>query len=380
MGETRVHFDGLNALRFIAASLVVVGHTSRVLDFFGVGSSPAWLNPETGKLAVMLFFVLSGFLITYLLLVERASAGEISIHNFYLRRMLRIWPLYYLLVFTAFLLLPKISFLEVPSWSIAQYHWWPNFLLYATIFPNLASPIPYVSHLWSIGVEEQFYLVWPIVMKYVRGLTALLIAIVIVYPATLWLVTFVPAAARGRVLVRLFEALFLFRVDCLVLGALAALALFHRVRAVLAVVYSRAAQIVVLAALGFLYVCWVDLQFLTYEVYGLLFAVLILNVCSNPRSLVKLNQPVFESLGRVSYGIYMYHPLAVVLTVKLMVLCTPGVVRASFFRVVAHLLAMVVTIGFSYASYYWFEWRFLRLKLKVSSIVSGDLVSAKDAA
>lgn len=379
MGETRVHFNGLNALRFIAASLVVVGHTSLVLDFFGFQSSTAWLNPETGKLAVMLFFVLSGFLITYLLLTERASAGAISIRNFYLRRMLRIWPLYYLLVLTAFLLLPRISFLEVPSWSIGQYRWWPNFLLYATIFPNLASPIPYVSHLWSIGVEEQFYLVWPIVMKYVRKPAALLVAIVIVYPATLWLVTFVPVAARGRVLATLLDALYLFRVDCLVLGALGALALFHQVRAVLSVVYSRTVQAAILAALGFLYVRWVDLRFLTYEVYGVLFVVLILNVCSNPRSLVKLDHPVFESLGRVSYGIYMYHPLAVVLTIKSMALCAPGFARTVFFQAAAHLLVMAVTIGFAYASYHWFEWRFLRLKLKVSSIVSGDLVSAKEA-
>jgi len=122
------------------------------------------VNPETGKIAVICFFVLSGFLITYLLLAEERHTGSISTRDFYARRILRIWPLYYVLVLAAFFVFPRIPVfagaLKFPEESRAR-----SFFLYMSIFPNLAAPFPYLGHLWSIGVEEQFYIAWPLLLK-----------------------------------------------------------------------------------------------------------------------------------------------------------------------------------------------------------------------
>ena len=175
MTSDRIHFKGLNAVRFLAAAVVAIAHASVLLMWepstypHGLGEIPnvarsGGLNPETAKLAVICFFVLSGFLITYLLLAEEARTGAISIRAFYLRRILRIWPLYYLLVLCGFLLLPHVSLLGLPIPPVHEHSWWLEFALYMTVFPNLAVPVPYLAHLWSIGVEEQFYILWPILL------------------------------------------------------------------------------------------------------------------------------------------------------------------------------------------------------------------------
>ena len=93
-GQHKVHLKGLNGLRAIAALAVVVLHTSIGLGPFGL----PWnrLGNQLGMFGVTIFFSLSGFLITYLLLLEKNDCGDISVKDFYIRRILRIWPLYFL--------------------------------------------------------------------------------------------------------------------------------------------------------------------------------------------------------------------------------------------------------------------------------------------
>lgn len=100
------HFLGLNALRFFAAFLVVLHHAEQIRlknDLFNLKNFSLFNN---GGIAVSFFFVLSGFLISYLLLKEVKQTGDISIKKFYVRRILRIWPLYFLLVFIGALIIP----------------------------------------------------------------------------------------------------------------------------------------------------------------------------------------------------------------------------------------------------------------------------------
>ena len=95
----KVYFPNINGLRFIAALLVIIHHTEQIKDILGL--SNYWSTPiirSIGGLGVLLFFVLSGFLITFLLLDEESTTGTISIKKFYIRRILRIWPLYYLIL------------------------------------------------------------------------------------------------------------------------------------------------------------------------------------------------------------------------------------------------------------------------------------------
>src|SRR5574337_816257 len=97
---TSVYFPGFNGVRFFAAILVLVDHTELFRSY--IGFDTFWadnFSSHLGALGVTIFFVLSGFLITYLLLCERKEFNTINIRDFYLRRILRIWPLYYLILF-----------------------------------------------------------------------------------------------------------------------------------------------------------------------------------------------------------------------------------------------------------------------------------------
>src|SRR5918998_5183317 len=116
--QTKVYFPGLNGLRFFAAMLVVFGHVELLKEYHGYSNIHSNLAVyELGRMGVTFFFVLSGFLISYLLFAEQKSAGTISIRKFYIRRVLRIWPLYFLIVILAFFVLPRLPFFNIPGLS-----------------------------------------------------------------------------------------------------------------------------------------------------------------------------------------------------------------------------------------------------------------------
>src|SRR5690606_24795997 len=104
IGKDRIYLPGLNGIRAIAAFAVVISHTNGRLGEFGLSKLPYW---DLAGFGVTIFFTLSGFLITYLLLKERAKTGTIKVRKFYVRRLLRIWPLYY---FYLFLILAIVGF------------------------------------------------------------------------------------------------------------------------------------------------------------------------------------------------------------------------------------------------------------------------------
>ena len=92
------YLPGLNSLRFFAAFFVVISHANISLDKSGISPASSLAMLNRGGDAVDFFFTLSGFLITYLLITELNDTGNISIGRFYLRRVYRIWPLYYLVI------------------------------------------------------------------------------------------------------------------------------------------------------------------------------------------------------------------------------------------------------------------------------------------
>ena len=169
----RVYFKGLKFLRFIAASMVVVHHIEQYKCKLGIPN--LWSNGvirNLGDKGVTLFFVLSGFLITFLLLKEKEQTGKINIKYFYFRRVLRIWPLYFLVVFSSIFLFPHLSFFRTNETSVIENKFLEILLLSICILPNMTmlyvGAIPFSSQTWSIGVEEQFYIVWPVLIKYTK--------------------------------------------------------------------------------------------------------------------------------------------------------------------------------------------------------------------
>ena len=120
---TKVYFKNLNAIRFIAASFVIVAHIEFFKKLFYL---PNFFDNAVisiiGRLGVVLFFVLSGFLISYLLFVEKEVTKTISVRKFYIRRMLRIWPLYFLIILLAFFIFPYIKLLKIPNEELTSWH------------------------------------------------------------------------------------------------------------------------------------------------------------------------------------------------------------------------------------------------------------------
>jgi peptidoglycan/LPS O-acetylase OafA/YrhL len=142
------HFNSLDGLRAISILMVLVGHLNGTRGFFqanlGIG--------DYAHLGVVVFFVISGFLITSLLLLEHEEKGAISLKLFYARRAVRIFP---------------ASYFYITCVSIL---WWMGFVpmhlrdfLHAVTYTvnYLPNPAWHIGHLWSLSVEEQFYLLWP---------------------------------------------------------------------------------------------------------------------------------------------------------------------------------------------------------------------------
>jgi peptidoglycan/LPS O-acetylase OafA/YrhL len=143
----------LNGLRAISILIVIVYH---LFHFnLGLDEDAIYRIPVlNGRFGVNVFFVISGFIITTLLLQEEKRSGAISVKNFYVRRSLRIFPAYYFLL-GVYALLQLLGYISIPSPA------WMTALTYTKYF-NYSLEY-YTTHFWSLAIEENFYLFWPLI-------------------------------------------------------------------------------------------------------------------------------------------------------------------------------------------------------------------------
>lgn len=355
----RTHFPGLNALRFYAALAVVYLHIDQNLrprPFLAQILRPFLIDAGS---AVNLFFVLSGFLITYLLLREQAANGDVAVGKFYLRRMLRIWPLYYFVVILGLLVFPLVF---GPGYSLSVFSAGQSsdvlpvsvkLILAFLLLPNFASISAPMIHIWSIGVEEQFYLAWPWVARNKTRILKVCFGILVIKFA---LAPILPLVVNTPGALAIFSEL---RFECMAIGALGAYAYFQGY-SWLKWCYHPVAQVFGWGA----FVCAAMLQLAiepyTNAIMATAFVVVILNVATNPRSLVRLNHPILERMGRVSYGLYMYHFPFLYLVLRLAQYLS--LADAPWFPTVFFVVSLVGTWLVAELSYRWLETPFLNLK------------------
>ena len=144
----------LDGWRAVSIGLVLVAHASSTAGFpAGWHRLLADYSETVGNWGVRFFFIISGFLITHLLIQESAETGGISLKNFYARRALRILPVcyFYLLVLACF-----THYTQDAAMWVANLTFTTNFLTLRHVYPT--------GHLWSLGVEEQFYIFWPVLL------------------------------------------------------------------------------------------------------------------------------------------------------------------------------------------------------------------------
>ncbi len=335
------HLPALDGLRMVAVLTVILNHV-------GYAAVPA-------DLGVSIFFVLSGFLITWLLLKEKERTGAISLKSFYLRRLFRLLPAYY--VFLAIVLTNYFgrSHGDVhPRTDIIL----PSLLYYANYFNAFHDhpPTP-ISHTWSLAVEEQFYLLWPLAFSFfmARGRPAVLrfLVVSILLVASWRSYLFCVVHVGTAYVYNAFDT----RFDNLAVGCLAAMLVqstevlalaekisrraFYPVFTIVLIGCSRAMPDAYHYSVGF-----------TVEATLLAIAILQIMALATRPAWRWLSHPASVYIGTISYPMYLYHGLCASLSLRLF----PDRVLPRFPLVVG----LAIVLGT--ASFYVVEKPFLRLR------------------
>jgi peptidoglycan/LPS O-acetylase OafA/YrhL len=368
----KVHFHGLDSLRFWAALFVIIGHIPMNQDSVGLPSPSYGALFFRGAPAVSFFFTLSGFLITYLLLAELRRTGGVHVGSFYLRRVCRIWPLYFLIVgFGLFFynaLLPRLHIPYKIEYTIPF-----ALLLYSFFLPNLMNSLYTVggilNPLWSIGVEEQFYLFWAPAVKRFHARLPRVCWIVLGLSLIGFCLNHFGLLGTGRSW-KFFSQL---KFHFMAAGGLCAVWL-HRKRDTLLslpVFTNRFLQIALFAVLLDFYLAdFAGWGWFSEEIVQIvLYSWLIVTVAANPRNVIPAGNRFFEYLGKISYGIYMYHMIAVYTTSQVFKTSSWWHGHLWLYCVAYYAMALALVLLIAHFSYRWLELPFLRLKERRFSLL-----------
>jgi peptidoglycan/LPS O-acetylase OafA/YrhL len=373
--EKKVFFPGLDTLRAIGALSVVIGHIELTKSEFKL---PNLLNIDyfsntSGHLGVMLFYVLSGFLITYLLLKEKEAFNKVHIGSFLMRRFLRIWPIYIVSVLFIYFFLPLI----IESNYYGKPDYLENGLNFSTLFiyifmvPNLMvfgiNGIGAGFHLGSIGVEEQFYLLWPFVISLFKKQIYIMYFLILFIPVIPHIFDYVNHNYYGSNLKSLTQLrLFFeyFKINSMAVGGLIAY-LYFKGHRIINVLFHPIVEISAYA-LGFGgWLLGIIFPYFTDEIYSLLFAIIIVNSAVNTKKIIDIENFFLNKIGKISYGIYVFHWLIIYLVI---VLLSKLELNNLVFQSLLYLLVLTLTILISHFSFHYFEIKFIRLKRYFSYI------------
>jgi peptidoglycan/LPS O-acetylase OafA/YrhL len=241
----------------------------------------------------------------------------------------------------------------------------PNIVLY------VSGIIPFISQTWSIGTEEQFYFIWPVLFKKIKNKYLLLSSIIVLYTIIRYTLAHLPANYTVNLLIFFWSA---FPIDNMAIGGLFAVMIHDQDKISLtlkSIVFHKATQILTTILLIVSLVWGLIVPYFLFEYYSVLFGIIIVNLAANDRRLINIEFSFLKYLGKISYGLYMYHSLAIAITLSVMIHFN----QTSNF--ILYPVALLLTILLSEISYTYFEQRFIKKKRKFSVVVSGDNVEEK---
>jgi peptidoglycan/LPS O-acetylase OafA/YrhL len=355
-----LYYPAVDGLRFIAFLLVFIGH------FHGFIISN-YLS-HIGWSGVELFFLLSGFLLTKLLVTEYNQTGKVNLYKYFIRRVLRIWPLYFLYLFAIIIVFHYLGDYPVSlSRLLGNIFFYDNIMtaLYG-LNQNLAT-----GHLWSISLEEQYYLVLPF-----------LIPLLIIKPKKRILFIIIPVFVF-LIIIRYFLApmhlryTFVYALplsgDSFLAGILLGLGIIDKWAKKINTVIAFLLGIGFLILLVFLpHASTTNNEILLSLIYLVpalaFFFIFIAVVYTNqgPLFWVFCNKPI-RYLGKISFGLYIFHVLANRITYHFYSLSGKPMDGWGF------LLSLSITVGLSILSYELFEKYFLKMKSKFTIIKNRDV-------
>lgn len=361
-----IYLPGLNGLRAIAAIAVVFSHITLELYQFGLNSKIFGVNYEGEAMGlalaghgVTIFFTLSGFLITYLILKEK-ELGKVNIKAFYVRRILRIWPLYYLYFFLVLAIIFLFS-IHYPASSVPFY-----VFLAANVPFFLGKTLPLLAHFWSLGVEEQFYLFFPQIAKLsnvnMMKVVKALIVVFLFLKFICWILDRKYAIPLPLAIVEVT------RFDTMLIGVLAAMYYYQQNKLFIQITTHISTQII----------AWVCVIIITInkfnvasvidsELICLISVALIMGQVTKRNNIINLENRVCDFVGKISFGIYVIHPLLIFFFVKLI-----GKFQSQYLQnyLLVYGCVLVATILVAYISYEYYEKWFLKLKSKYTTVKS----------
>jgi peptidoglycan/LPS O-acetylase OafA/YrhL len=379
VSQAKVYFKNLDGIRCLAAVMVLMQHVSDYKKDLGtdVANAERPFVSSLGMFGVTLFFVLSGFLIFYLLFTEKKLTGTVRVKDFYIRRMLRIWPLYF-----GFGILSILGIDLVLKYMGAPVHTpvAENFFYLFTFSINLQMVFTTMNRgiielYWSVCIEEQFYLFAPWLVKKGKAMLSIILGLI----ATGIFTRFLMAWLHSSHTVSFDEALnplgFFTTCwfDAFGYGIFAAWLHFNRdiYQRIRPVVENRWIQGAVLL-FTLLYITNIIPRPELIEEYffstipAILFAFIIL-AASTGNFIFNLEYPLLKRIGRYSYGIYVFHAsiAQICLFVFLKLFSRSNVFVFEFLYPLTCLAGVILVSGLSYELY---EKRFLRIKKKFTLV------------
>jgi peptidoglycan/LPS O-acetylase OafA/YrhL len=367
VSQQAIHLPGLNGLRALAAITVLWGHVfSRTFGQWGKLQGGGFSLIADG---VTMFFVISGFLITYLLMNEKNSTCTIDVPKFYLRRILRIWPIYYGYLLFAIVVL----FVLGRQGEVIDNRLWYYVFFAANIPFCTASGLWPIVHFWSIGVEEQFYLFWPWLVKYSKK-RLLQVAIII---CCFWLV-----CKYGSLLIggkcwayRFFSVT---RFDCMMIGAIGAILYYRKNQFFCNIMFNKCITLIawVLLLASQFYCIYIPAPF-RIQYMAVVSLIVIMSQLKEKPFIINLETPFFDFIGKISYGIYVIHPILIFLFSRWYSLFDVGLSELTQ-RILIYIGITLITVALAWVSYQFYEKPFLRLKRKFAIIQSSNSMTDKD--
>ncbi|UGS24671.1 acyltransferase family protein [Flavobacterium channae] len=351
MDFKRRHFHTFDALRFLSFLLVFIHHIPVPEN------SWFYLFTKSGDIGVSFFFVLSGFLISYILFFEKNSKKKINLKNFFAKRVLKIWPLFYALLIFAYLT-PQILKLLQLSFSNEGYE--PNWLMsglflenYKMMFTNSFPNVSPLRVMWSLCIEEHFYILW-----------SLLFAIIPINKIKYLILGAIVAANIFRGIFFYYNLPFLdvfTNIDYFAYGAIPAYILGCRKEDLfkfekLSFTFKIATCIftlILIFVVSNLDFEWI--KFIKPILFGSLFALILFFTITEKNSLKIKDTKWISRLGIYTYGLYLYHTIIINLFIKLNK-------TFEFNWIVISILSLITTILISIISNSIFEKQFLKLK------------------
>lgn len=365
--KTPFYRPELDVLRFLAFGGVFLFHFYRPTEMYVQHGIPrivaATANAfiQGGVFGVDLFFVLSAYLITELLLREKEEFGTLDVRSFYVRRILRIWPLYFFYITLA--LVPAFNPNHVFTWRYAV-----PFLLLAGNWSIVTYGWPIgsiIGALWTVSIEEQFYLFWPPVVRRIsrRGILAAAVGMFVVSNVTRVIMVAIHGGTNSvwcNTLCRLDPIIAGILLAIILRGRTPQIGLAHR----LLLLFGGILPLVLIANYWQIHqpetLEWmptlIGFPAVAISCTAILIAALGV-VKSMPRALLYL--------GKISYGLYVYHALANLLSNKVV-----PIHRGFAELALRPVLALAITIALAAASYAFLEKPFLRLKKRFTHVSS----------